>query len=63
MVVIDNENVSIVRYIKGCTELETIAKYKGNDIKISNPVLDIAEGCIRIPIKIVQERFLTELEF
>ncbi len=63
MVVIDDEKVSIVRYSKGCTELETMATYKGSDIKISNPVLDIAEGCIRIPIKIVQERFLRELEF
>lgn len=61
MVVIHDEKVSIVRYSEECMELETIAVYEGNDIKISNPVLDIAEGCIKVPIKIVQERFLKEL--
>ena len=61
MIVTDDENVKIIKYNENIAEsFELIAEYKGSEIKLSNPVLDIEEGCIKLPIKIVQERFLKE---
>lgn len=52
--------VGIQQYLGA--EIKTIAEYEGNDIKLLDPVLDLENSCIKIPIKVVviQEKNLNE---
>lgn len=60
MVVLGDNIVTIVEYDEEDDYIKELESFNGMDIKLSDPELDIKAGCIKIPLKVLQERFLNE---
>lgn len=56
----ENHLVTIVKYDEEDDFITDIETFQGIDIKVSKPELNIKAGCITIPLKVLEERFLNE---
>lgn len=59
-VVQNGKRVTIVEYDEKENELVGIGSFLGSDIKMAKPELELKEGYIKIPLKLVQERALSD---
>lgn len=53
-------NVTIFKYDEEVDDIVKLETFTGIDISLAEPEPNIKEGCIKIPLKVLEERFLNE---
>lgn len=62
LVVKKDKNIVIVQYDKEEDQLIKLRKFKGIKVELTEPELDLNAGCVKIPIKLISERYLNNEE-